>query len=280
MPSDGIGVSSAVAWPPAEPYREPAEDGKPHIWAQKGFQFHDLLDIVNPLQHLPIVGPVYRWITGDTIGNLPRIAGDALYGGLIGLASGLVNVLVKEETGKDIGETVLALVTGGDDKPVPSAAAAQPAPTTPAIADIAPTAAPPPQQPAPPARADRPAIPLVRGIGMSVAPPSTQESAAQTFLAQQAERRRQLYGTGTGTAPQAASGRTLTAQPVPLSIPPGSLMPQPRLTPISAGAGGSVGSAPVDISQKMLDALDKYAALQRQREGTSLGRGTQVDVAP
>ena len=58
--SDGIGVSSAVAWPPAEPYQAPAEDGKPHIWAQKGFEFHDLLDIVNPLQHLPIVGPIYR----------------------------------------------------------------------------------------------------------------------------------------------------------------------------------------------------------------------------
>lgn len=266
MPSDGIGVSSAVAWPPAEPYREPAEDGKPHIWAQKGFQFHDLLDIVNPLQHLPIVGPLYRWITGDTIGNLPRIAGDALYGGLIGLASGLVNVLVKEETGKDIGETVLALVTGGDDKPAPATPTAPTPSPPPAIADVAPAAA-------PPARADRPAIPLVRGIGMSVPPASTQATAAQTFLTQQAERRRQLYGTGTGTAPQAESGRTLTAQPIPLSIPPGSLTPQPRLTPISASAAAS---APVDISQKMLDALDKYAALHRQRDA----RGAQIDVAP
>lgn len=50
-------------------------------------------------------------------------------------------------------------------------------------------------------------------------------------------------------------------------------MPQPRLIPIS-------GNAPVDISQKMLDALDKFAALQRQREGTRGDRGTQVDVAP
>lgn len=271
--SDGIGVNSAVAWPPAEPYPAPAEDGKPHIWAQKGFEFHDLLDIVNPLQHIPIVGPIYRWVTGDSIGNLPRIAGDGLYGGLIGFVSGLVNVLVKEETGRDIGESVLALVTGGDDKPAPSAAAAPPAApmpsAPPALADIAPAAAAP--QPAPPARADRPAIPLVRGIGMSVAPASTQETAAQAFLAQQAERRRRLYGAG--AAAPAANGRTLSSQPVPLAVPPGSLMPQPRLTPASA-------SAPIDISQKMLDALDKYAALQRQREGARGERGSQLDVAP
>ncbi|HVM80903.1 MAG TPA: hypothetical protein VMU06_17920 [Stellaceae bacterium] len=281
--SDGTGVNSAVAWPPAEPYQAPADDGKPHIWAQKGFQFHDLLDIVNPLQHLPIIGSVYRWITGDTIGNLPRIAGDALYGGLIGFASGLVNVLVKEETGRDIGETVVALVTGSDDKPAASAAPQAPAsaPTqTPDLANIAPAAAPPPANP------DHPAIPLVRGVGTSVpAAPTASAPAnpAQAFLAQQAERRRQLYGAG--TAPAAANGRVLSPQPVPLSIPPGSLPVQGRVTPVSFTATAPApaqpaATPPTDISQKMIDALDKYALLQRQREGTSAPRGSQVDVAP
>lgn len=291
--SDGIGVNSAVAWPPSGPYQAPADDGKPHLWAQKGFQFGDLLDIVNPLQHLPIVGPIYRWITGDTIGNLPRIAGDALYGGLIGFASGLLNVLVKEETGRDIGETVVALVTGSDDKPAAAAAPQAPASSqTPEVADIAPAAASPaqPAPAAPPAAPDHPAIPLARGVGTSVsaAPPTSPAASApanpaQAFLAQQAERRRQLYGSG--SAPSAANGRVLSPQPVPLSIPPGSLPPQGRPTPVSFVAATPTpaqtpAAGPLDVSRKMIEALDKYALLQRQREGTAVLRGSQVDVAP
>ena len=264
--SDGIGVSSAVAWPTAEPYVAPVEDDKPHIWGQKGFQFHDLLDIVNPLQHLPVIGSVYRWITGDTIGNLPRVVGDTLYGGLIGFASGLANVLIKEQTGHDIGETVVALVTG-DDKP--SAVAS--VPSAPA---------------APAAPADHPAATPAHGAGTSVsAAPAASAPAnpAQTFLAQQAERRRQLYGSSS----TAANGRVLSAQVIPLSIPPGSLSPPARAMPVAYTASAPAptptqagGTGPVDVSQKMIDALDKYATLQRQREGTSTPRGSQVDVAP
>ena len=101
-------------------YTQPApDDGKPHLWGQKGFQFHDLLDAINPLQHLPVISTVYRWITGDTIGNIPRIVGDAIYGGIPGFVSGLFGVLIKEETGKDIGEHVVATLFG-DPRPGPT----------------------------------------------------------------------------------------------------------------------------------------------------------------
>ena len=56
----------------------------------RGFGFRDILDIVNPLQHLPIIGSVYRWLTGDRPGAVAQIAGDALYGGPIGAAVGFV----------------------------------------------------------------------------------------------------------------------------------------------------------------------------------------------
>jgi len=103
-------------------YTQPApDDGKPHLWGQKGFQFHDLLDAINPLQHLPVVSTVYRWITGDTIGNIPRIVGDALYGGIPGFVSGLFGVLIKEETGKDVGEHVVATLFGGSQSGAESA---------------------------------------------------------------------------------------------------------------------------------------------------------------
>jgi len=106
-------------------YTQPApDDGKPHLWGQKGFQFHDLLDAINPLQHLPVISTVYRWITGDSIGNIPRIVGDAIYGGIPGMVSGLFGVLLKEETGKDVGEHVVATLFG-DSTPTTPAVPAQ-----------------------------------------------------------------------------------------------------------------------------------------------------------
>jgi hypothetical protein len=70
--------------------------------------FHDLLDIINPLQHLPVVGTLYRAITGDKIGTVEKIAGDALYGGLWGAVSSVADTAFEAVTGKDFGSTVLA----------------------------------------------------------------------------------------------------------------------------------------------------------------------------
>lgn len=94
----------------------PAAPAKPAApAAQSGFSFHDFLSIINPLQHLPIVSTIYRAVTGDKIGVPERIAGDALYGGLWGAISGVANAAFEAVTGKDVGETVLALFTGHHD---------------------------------------------------------------------------------------------------------------------------------------------------------------------
>ena len=76
------------------------------------FSFHNLLSIINPLQHIPIIGTLYRAITGDTIGTPERIAGDTLYGGLWGAVSSIADSTFQAVTGKDFGHTVLALFTG------------------------------------------------------------------------------------------------------------------------------------------------------------------------
>lgn len=77
------------------------------------FGFADLLDMVNPLQHIPIVGHLYRSITGDDIKPIGRIVGGGLFGGVVGAASGLVNIIAEEETGSDLtGNAVNALVHG------------------------------------------------------------------------------------------------------------------------------------------------------------------------
>jgi hypothetical protein len=79
------------------------------------FSFHDLISIVNPLQHIPIVSTLYRAVTGDTIKPLERIAGDTLYGGAWGFVSSVANLAFKDITGKDFGDTALALIEGDDN---------------------------------------------------------------------------------------------------------------------------------------------------------------------
>lgn len=94
----GESVPSDVTASPA------ADDGE--------FSFFDLLDVVNPLQHIPIVSTLYREISGDTIGNPARIAGGFLFGGVIGLAGSVANAIVDETTGKDVGDHLMGLVDG------------------------------------------------------------------------------------------------------------------------------------------------------------------------
>ncbi len=70
-----------------------------------------IIDVINPLQHIPVISTIYRNITGDEINPLARVAGDALYGGAIGAAVGIVDVAVESKTGKDIGGNVMAMLT-------------------------------------------------------------------------------------------------------------------------------------------------------------------------
>jgi len=76
--------------------------------------FSDLVDVINPLQHIPGVSTIYRELTGDEISAPARLAGGTLYFGPIGLAAAAVNVFSEATTGKDIGEHVAALFDGDD----------------------------------------------------------------------------------------------------------------------------------------------------------------------
>src|SRR3569833_1933690 len=57
------------------PAAVPAQDDD----SDTGFSFGDLIDMVNPLQHIPVVGTLYRRITGDTINTVPKLSGDTAY---------------------------------------------------------------------------------------------------------------------------------------------------------------------------------------------------------
>ena len=54
------------------------------IFGSDGFNFKDVLDLINPLHHIPIVGAVYRSISKDKIAPAIKLAGGALFGGVAG----------------------------------------------------------------------------------------------------------------------------------------------------------------------------------------------------
>lgn len=89
------------------------DDG--YMFGDDGLSFGDVLDIVNPLQHLPVVGALYRSITGDEASPGAKLAGGAIYGGPIGLASAMINNAIEETTGDDVMGHMLAMVGLGDE---------------------------------------------------------------------------------------------------------------------------------------------------------------------
>jgi hypothetical protein len=106
---------------------------------QDGFTFWDFLDVINPLQHIPVVNTLYREMTGDEIKAPAKMIGSAIIGGPIGLAVAMVDSAIEDTTGKDIGRHALAMFrqegdgsdrqnnnTGPDAAPTLSSAATMP----------------------------------------------------------------------------------------------------------------------------------------------------------
>lgn len=85
------------------------------LFGEDGFGFDDFLDIINPLQHLPVISNLYREITGDELSPGARMIGGGIFGGGIGLAASVVNTAIEAQTGKDIGGHVFALFDGDED---------------------------------------------------------------------------------------------------------------------------------------------------------------------
>jgi hypothetical protein len=254
-----------------------APAAKSHLWAGDHFSFHDLLDAINPLQHIPIVSTIYRAVTGDTLGNAARVVGDGLYGGVIGVIAGLVDVSVIEATGKDIGGNVMAVLDGDGDKPAGSetAEAAQAAtPAEPPAAPAAPTAA--AASPAKPAAGPAPqahgpvSIPAAwAGLPLKPTPASTapQPLAAEPKLMSLDGKTR---GFAIDTSPEGILALRTTSnsapRPVPLNVPGGTMAPIRRI-PVTGA----------EFAQRMQEGLDKYKALMVERNAATADTGGAVD---
>lgn len=121
-------------------YHAPAQIDRPHIIGggarageaangrvsdDGGFSFGDLVDVLNPLQHIPVVSSLYRRMTGDEIGAMSRVAGGALFGGWIGGVASIANALLERATGDDLGGHISTAFLGdgaAKDRTQPAAA--------------------------------------------------------------------------------------------------------------------------------------------------------------
>ena len=116
--------------------------------APGGFSFGTFLSCLNPLQYIPVVGTLYRAVTGDTIPAAVREAGglvvSGLTGGPVGVAMALGTDLVERAVGFDqekFSQQILASLGLGHAVP---AHAPAPEPATGAVPTAVASAASPP----------------------------------------------------------------------------------------------------------------------------------------
>ena len=266
--------------------------------------FWDFVDIVNPLQHIPVVSTIYRELTGDTIKGVSRIVGDGLYGGFIGLVTGIGSAIIAETTGKDPGEHVMAMLTGSDSEvPAPAgntaiaeatppsaapAAEAASAPASPLPASAQPTPAPTRTAMAEPATAGEILMPAARTAAPAqrrLGEPEQRSFAVPKRTPGLLPKSMPMVPTGPAShidktpvqraAAQLASERAST-KPTASQIPPeqqgqartlGQNQTQVQTQTAAWPPGGSAKVPPELVADMMMNALDKYK--QGARTGTA-----------
>lgn len=281
------------------------------------FTFDDFLDIINPLQHIPVVSTLYRAITGDEISPHARIFGDTLFGGPAGFLSAAATSLFEEVAGEDIGETVLALFTGesGGNDPQVAEGDAPPAAPPPGTAGDKPAAAlpgevlPSAQQPAGaaaplitaagPATPEAPADPTGAAVLPATGGPGMLTGQdALSALFNDLTRGGSSAPRPIAEAPEALPlpGRAAEARMQAYPLPPRPAHPLPAAPAEHAAAPGAAGAAGIavpgpgdsadaalhplifaqnaaggDLADRMMQALDKYAVMTRQRREDRTG---------
>jgi hypothetical protein len=180
-------VAATSPGPPVVP-PPPGAPAAPVVPTAHRSTFRELLADLNPLQHIPLVGTLYRAITGDNIPELAREGGSFLVSGLIGGPIGLLTNLAmlgfEKITGIDpekIGQKLLAGLGIGSPAPgaspavpaLPSPSPALPSPNPGALASAAAAAPVQALQPPNPAPAIHSAAPApLPAVQLPAAPPA------------------------------------------------------------------------------------------------------------
>lgn len=103
-----VQIAAPQPAPVARAEAETAHVAKAESGEKKESFFQHILDVINPLQHLPIIGTIYRAATGERLDPVEKIGGSALYGGLWGAVTAVADVAFEAITGKSVEDTVMA----------------------------------------------------------------------------------------------------------------------------------------------------------------------------
>lgn len=250
--------------------------------------FGDFLDMINPLQHIPVVSTLYRELTGDTISEPARMAGGALWGGPAGVIGALANSITAGETGGDIGATAMAMLRGeptSSGAPAPAAMVADAS-----LSDSADMMGALPAGVAQFAAAGQTATPaLGTSPDTGAVPGSTQTSAAigsQEFSGSSASRLDAFIQRANAVrAPGPAAARGPAGDGLNIQVAPsaaslkaaparnaGAHAPQApqtiaRTVPAEAPAPLKLASdGNTDVAQWMMRALDRYESMKGQEQ--------------
>ncbi len=106
-------ISSVHSAIPSQTSVEDKSSEQESFWGKDGFTFGDVIDMINPMHHMPVISKYYREQTEDDASEGSRFIGGVLFGGLIGGVAGLVtsvaNAAVRHETHQDVSEQLLAI---------------------------------------------------------------------------------------------------------------------------------------------------------------------------
>jgi len=242
---NGAAVTETTRAAPIDPTSPEAATHVPYEDDALGFD--DLVDLLNPLHHIPIVGSIYRAITDDTIKPDVQVAGSIAFGlatgsVLLAAASGIASAVFEQHTGEEPTVQLARSLFGDDDTvqvanapPAPDAAQALEEETT-LLAQKA--AAGPAQTPA--QTADAAAYSAIAG----------RESAP--FFAQTGGMR---VGNVIYAEPQVRSAARIAA-------PLGSQTLGAMIHEQAAAKGAGQSLPPELVQDMMLRAMDKYASAQ------------------
>ena len=101
LPADAAKVSN----------KNSSDASKKPFWGDDGFTFADVIDMLNPLQHLPVVSKYYREISGDDCSEGSKLIGDlgfaSFFGGALGLAGVTANTALRHNTDQDVSEHLM-----------------------------------------------------------------------------------------------------------------------------------------------------------------------------
>lgn len=291
-----------------KPAESKSEDGF-SLFGKDGPSFGDIVDIINPFQHIPLLSNFYRDMLGDTISPAARVAGSALFFGPIGAAFAAANIALQGFTGKDAGDHMVAFMkehgtpaettvadAGAANKPYKSpdkseavpeatmetAAGATPAPV--AVASLLPPGAVPIEGRS--VEFKSAALKPIGFAGPSAAPTAPFQQLIQDIKAGGAPLSSDADAKAAAPSPKkaAAAYAALKADAAAASIAnprPGTAAIAPKPAPRAATdnvAPGAAANGGGWFTDAMLSALKKYEATDKNAKPATQAAGQAVDV--